>query len=111
MASTAPPRARKSAPKKAPARKPAARKPPARKPAARNSHGPGLVAKTGHAVTALLTGLAHLVGGLTRATTGGAKNLDPAHRRDGAGLLLLAAALVAAGGAWWHAGGAGAKVD
>jgi S-DNA-T family DNA segregation ATPase FtsK/SpoIIIE len=110
MASTAPPRARKSAPKKAPARKPAARKPPARKPAARNSHGPGLVAKTGHAVTALLTGLAHLVGGLTRATTGGAKNLDPAHRRDGAGLLLLAAALVAAGGAWWHAGSAGDAV-
>ncbi len=45
-----------------------------------------------------------------RAATGGARDLDPAHRRDGLGLLLLAGALVAAGGAWWHAGGAGSAV-
>ncbi|MFN2522274.1 MAG: DNA translocase FtsK [Mycobacteriales bacterium] len=122
MASTAPPRARKSAPnarrsapKKAPARKPAARKAPARKPAARAPRrGPGPVGTVLHALGALLrglwTGLAHAVGRLTRATTGGAKDLDPAHRRDGLGLLLLATALVAAGGAWWHAGSAGNAV-
>jgi S-DNA-T family DNA segregation ATPase FtsK/SpoIIIE len=49
-------------------------------------------------------------GSALRATTGGARDLDPAHRRDGLGLLLLAAALVAAGGVWWHAGGAGEAV-
>jgi len=58
----------------------------------------------------LFRGLAHTVGGLTRAASGGAKDLDPAHRRDGLGLLLLAGALVAAGGAWWHAGAAGNAV-
>jgi S-DNA-T family DNA segregation ATPase FtsK/SpoIIIE len=111
MASTAPPRARSSAPRKAPARKPAARKPPAKKPQNRQPSGPGPVGKLLHAlgvlVSGLFRGLAHAVGGLTRATTGGAKDLDPAHRRDGLGLLLLAAALIAAAGAWWHAGSAG----
>ncbi|MCW2725347.1 MAG: cell division FtsK/SpoIIIE, partial [Frankiales bacterium] len=69
-----------------------------------------LASGTGHAVGALLRGLAHGIGGVTRAVSGGAKDLDPAHRRDGVGLLLLAAALVAAGGAWWHAGSAGDAV-
>jgi S-DNA-T family DNA segregation ATPase FtsK/SpoIIIE len=67
-----------------------------------------------HGVTATLGALwnllARTVGGLTRGLTGGAKDLDPAHRRDGLGLLLLAGALVAAGGAWWHAGSAGDAV-
>jgi S-DNA-T family DNA segregation ATPase FtsK/SpoIIIE len=117
MASTAPPRARSSAPrsgsKRAPARKPAARKPAARKPASRSRQGhgsAGLLHGVGSALTALFTLLAKTVGGLTRGLTGGAKDLDPAHRRDGLGLLLLAGALVAAGGAWWHAGSAGNAV-
>jgi S-DNA-T family DNA segregation ATPase FtsK/SpoIIIE len=54
--------------------------------------------------------LARTAGGLTRGLTGGAKDLDPAHRRDGLGLLLIAGALIAAGGAWWHAGAAGDAV-
>ena len=33
-----------------------------------------------------------------------ARDLDPAHRRDGAGLGVLAAAIVTAGAAWWHLG-------
>jgi S-DNA-T family DNA segregation ATPase FtsK/SpoIIIE len=91
------------------------RKPPAKQ-------GPGLLATLGHglalAVRALLravAGLLHLlavaVGGSVRAASGGAKGLDPAHRRDGVGLLLLVAALVSAGGAWWHAGAAGDAVS
>jgi S-DNA-T family DNA segregation ATPase FtsK/SpoIIIE len=46
-----------------------------------------------------------------RAATGGAKDLDPAHRRDGIGLLLLVAALITAGGAWWQAGSAGDAIS
>jgi S-DNA-T family DNA segregation ATPase FtsK/SpoIIIE len=124
MASPAPTRTRSSGSggaRKPAARKPAARKPAARRPAARTStartpvrSGPSatsrLASGTGHAVGALFRGLAHGIGGVTRAVSGGAKDLDPAHRRDGVGLLLLAAALVAAGGAWWHAGSAGDAV-
>ena len=61
----------------------------------------------GRAAAGLVALLAKGVGGLTRAVTGEARELDPAHRRDGVGLLLLAAALIAASGAWWHAGAAG----
>ncbi|MDT7545673.1 MAG: segregation ATPase FtsK/SpoIIIE, family [Actinomycetota bacterium] len=128
MASTAPSRARTSAPRggsgggsgRAPARKPAARKPAARKPAARRSHTrrpakrPSVSGRLLHGLTAMVMTtfnlLARSVGGITRGLTGGAKDLDPAHRRDGVGLGLLAAALIAAGGAWWHAGAAGNAV-
>jgi S-DNA-T family DNA segregation ATPase FtsK/SpoIIIE len=61
-------------------------------------------------VLRLLQALATGLGTTLRAATGGAKDLDPAHRRDGVGLLLLVGALVSAGGAWWHAGAAGDAV-
>src|SRR5687768_2814863 len=108
------------------------RKPPAKKPAhkthsrasstRRPPQGPGLVARSVHgvallvralirAVVGILTLIAHAIGGASRAAGSGAKEIDPAHRRDGLGLLLLAGALVSAGGAWWQAGGAGEQVD
>jgi S-DNA-T family DNA segregation ATPase FtsK/SpoIIIE len=107
------------------ARKPATKRPPAKRPPARRAparrQGPGLVARTGHAIAILVRAVfravigvlglaATAVGSATRAATGGAKELGPAHRRDGLGLLLLAAALVTAGGAWWQAGAAGQTV-
>jgi S-DNA-T family DNA segregation ATPase FtsK/SpoIIIE len=49
--------------------------------------------------------LAHVVGGAARHIGTGARDLEPAHRRDGAGLTALAAALVVAVGAWASAGG------
>ncbi|HET6817840.1 MAG TPA: DNA translocase FtsK 4TM domain-containing protein [Mycobacteriales bacterium] len=49
--------------------------------------------------------LAHTVGSLARHAGGGARDLDPAHRRDGVGLGAAAAALVVAVGAWAGAGG------
>ena len=49
--------------------------------------------------------LAHVVGGVARHLGGGARELDPAHRRDGLGLACLASALVVAVGAWASAGG------
>jgi S-DNA-T family DNA segregation ATPase FtsK/SpoIIIE len=96
--------------KKAPARKPAARKPapkrtskraPARRAPARK--GPGPLQLTGRALKLVATG----VGTVSRAAGSGARDLDPAHRRDGLGLICLIAALLSAAGAWWHAGTAG----
>ena len=51
--------------------------------------------------------LAGGVGGVGRAAGTSARDLDPAHRRDGVGLVLLIGALLSAAGAWWHAGAAG----
>jgi S-DNA-T family DNA segregation ATPase FtsK/SpoIIIE len=49
--------------------------------------------------------IAHGAGALARHLGGGARELDPAHRRDGLGLAALGAALVVAVGAWARAGG------
>ncbi|HVE73775.1 MAG TPA: DNA translocase FtsK, partial [Mycobacteriales bacterium] len=54
--------------------------------------------------------LSRAAGSTARAAKGGAQDLDPAHRRDGLGLLLIASALIVAGGVWWHAGSAGDSV-
>src|SRR5689334_7454938 len=119
MASSAPPRTRPST-RSSTARKPATRKAPAKRPASRSrarkpaQHRPSATGQVVRGLTATLTTLwgllARTVGGLTRGLTGGAKDLDPDHRRDGLGQLLLAGALIAAGGAWWHAGSAGDAV-
>jgi S-DNA-T family DNA segregation ATPase FtsK/SpoIIIE len=45
---------------------------------------------------------AHLAGATFRAIGAKARDLDPAHRRDGAGLAALGAAFVVAGGIWWR---------
>ena len=49
-------------------------------------------------------GLAHAVGFAARAIGRNARDLDPAHRRDGLGLTALGAAIVAAAGTWFSAG-------
>ncbi|MCU1601383.1 MAG: cell division protein FtsK [Frankiales bacterium] len=103
--------ARPAAKKAAPARKTAARKTSAKnKPAPRKAPvrtkriGPNPVVKAvGGAFRVAATG----VGTVTRAVGHGARDLDPAHRRDGLGLLCLVGALLSAAGAWWHAGSAG----
>jgi S-DNA-T family DNA segregation ATPase FtsK/SpoIIIE len=48
--------------------------------------------------------LASGVGKLVR-TVSRTKDLDPAHRRDGVGVVLIALAVVAGAGVWWRAGG------
>jgi DNA segregation ATPase FtsK/SpoIIIE, S-DNA-T family len=45
--------------------------------------------------------LAQLVGTVARSIGRGARDLDPAHRRDGMGLVMLAAALLLVAGVWF----------
>jgi S-DNA-T family DNA segregation ATPase FtsK/SpoIIIE len=85
--------------------KQSSRKAPAKKPAATSVPVP--VALAGKAVAGSFRLMATGVGGVSRAAGSSARDLDPAHRRDGLGLGLLIAALLAATGAWWHAGSAG----
>jgi DNA segregation ATPase FtsK/SpoIIIE, S-DNA-T family len=54
----------------------------------------------------LWIGFAHLLGGMVRGIGHGARDLDPAHRRDGAGLTLIGLALVVAAAIWWNLPGA-----
>ncbi|MFD2687781.1 DNA translocase FtsK [Streptomyces phyllanthi] len=90
--------------KKAPAKKAAAKKAPAKKAAAKKAAPPkpapsptGGVYKL---VRAVWLGAAHAVGAVFRGLGQGAKNLDPAHRKDGIALLLLGLALIVAAGTW-----------
>ena len=50
-------------------------------------------------------GVAHLVGTAARRIGDGARDLDPAHRRDGAGLTLVGLAIVVAAREWWGLSG------
>src|SRR5579859_7821427 len=55
-------------------------------------------------IAAVWLELADGVGYLARRFGDSARELDPAHRRDGAGLAVLAGAIIAAGTAWWRLG-------
>ncbi|MFI5485230.1 DNA translocase FtsK [Micromonospora echinaurantiaca] len=69
---------------------------------------PGPAVYVGRAIGALWMGLAHGVGWAVRAAgrqAASAKELDPEHRRDGAGLLVFGLALLSAVGIWFSAAG------
>ena len=57
-------------------------------------------------VKSMWMGVAHLVGGTARRIGRDARELDPAHRRDGVAFLLVALALVVAAREWWGVDGA-----
>ena len=57
-------------------------------------------------IAALWMELATGVGHVARLFGDSARDLDSAHRRDGAGLAMLAAAIVTAGASWWGLGSA-----
>ncbi len=84
--------AKTTAAKKAPAKRAAAKRSPAKKPAAKRTPTKRATAKP-----ATSTRIAYW---LFRSMGRTAKNLDPAHRKDGAALLLLASALIVAVGTW-----------
>ncbi|MGW0996943.1 DNA translocase FtsK [Streptomyces sp. NPDC002520] len=91
--------AKKAAAKKAPAKKAPARKAPAKK-AAPPKPAPNPTGGVYRLVRALWLGVAHAVGAVFRGIGQGAKNLDPAHRKDGVALLLFGIALIVAAGTW-----------
>ncbi|MFF4396060.1 DNA translocase FtsK [Streptomyces sp. NPDC001480] len=92
--------AKKAAAKKAPAKKAPAKKAAARKAAPAPKPAPSPTGGVYRLVRALWLGLAHAVGAVFRGIGQGARNLDPAHRKDGVALLLLGIALIVAAGTW-----------
>ena len=56
-------------------------------------------------VTAVWLGIAHVIGAIARGIGKSAKDLDPAHRRDGLGLLYLSLAIVIAAVLWFDVSG------
>ncbi|GAA1977823.1 DNA translocase FtsK [Nocardioides panacihumi] len=69
----------------------------------RNGRGPiaGLFYALFRGVAALWLAVAHAIGTIARSIGHGARDLDPEHRRDGAGLFVLGLALVVAGAVWF----------
>ncbi|GAA1553499.1 DNA translocase FtsK [Kribbella hippodromi] len=55
----------------------------------------------GRGVVKLWIGIAHLLGSMVRGIGHSARDLDPEHRRDGAGLFLIGLSLVVAAAVWW----------
>ena len=97
-------------------RQPARKQPAGRGPAAkRPSVGSSVARGLGRGVGAIWRTAARGVGGVTRAIGRGAasaREIDPAHRRDGVGLALIAFAVITALGIWWTgAGPVGALID
>jgi DNA segregation ATPase FtsK/SpoIIIE, S-DNA-T family len=92
--------AKKAAAKKAPAKKAPAKKAAAKKSAPPPKPAPNPTGGIYKLVRALWLGVAHAVGAVFRGIGNGAKNLDPAHRKDGVALLLLGIALIVAAGTW-----------
>ncbi|MGY4980838.1 DNA translocase FtsK [Streptomyces sp. 900105755] len=92
--------AKKAAAKKAPAKKAPAKRAPAKKSAPAPRPAPSPTGGVYRLVRALWLGVAHAVGAVFRGIGQGARNLDPAHRKDGIALLLLGIALIVAAGTW-----------
>ncbi|MFR0367611.1 DNA translocase FtsK [Streptomyces sp. MCC20] len=84
--------AKTTAAKKPPAKRAAAKRAPAKRTAAKRTPARRTAAKPGTST--------RIVYWLFRSLGRSARNLDPAHRKDGAALLLLASALIVAVGTW-----------
>ncbi len=70
----------------------------------RNGTGPiaRVFTALARAVVSLWLGVAHAVGGGVRRIGHTASELEPEHRRDGAGLFLVGLAVVVAAAVWWQ---------
>ncbi|MFE4398733.1 MULTISPECIES: FtsK/SpoIIIE family DNA translocase [Streptomycetaceae] len=88
------------APGKPPAKKAAAKKAaPAKKAAAKQAPPPPKPSRS--VLMGTLNALGSPIAAIFRGFGDGAKNLHPAHRKDGVGLLLFGLALVTAAGTWF----------
>ncbi|MBP5888703.1 MULTISPECIES: DNA translocase FtsK [Streptomyces] len=96
------PAAKRSPAKRAAAKTTAAKRPPAKRAAAKRQPAKRTAAKRTPAKrTAAKTSTStRIVSWLFRSLGRSARNLDPAHRKDGAALLLLASALIVAVSTW-----------
>ncbi|MGZ5418704.1 MAG: DNA translocase FtsK 4TM domain-containing protein, partial [Nocardioides sp.] len=72
--------------------------------AVRNGAGPiaTLFAALGRGLVATWLGIAHVIGATVRKIGHSARELEPEHRRDGAGLFLIGLAVVVAAAVWWQ---------
>lgn len=72
--------------------------------AVRNGTGPvaTLFAALGRGLAAAWLGVAHVIGATVRKVGHTARELEPEHRRDGAGLFLIGLAVVVAAAVWWQ---------
>ncbi|HET7532120.1 MAG TPA: DNA translocase FtsK 4TM domain-containing protein [Nocardioidaceae bacterium] len=72
--------------------------------AVRNGTGPVamLFAALGRGLVAAWLGVAHAVGATVRHIGHTARELDPEHRRDGAGLFMIGLSVVVAAAVWWQ---------
>ena len=66
---------------------------------------PRAVAAIGRFLRAVWLGIAHVLGAAARFIGRGARDLDPAHRRDGLGLALVAGAAVLVAATWFGVDG------
>ncbi len=66
---------------------------------------PRAVAAIGRFLRAIWLGIAHVLGAASRAIGRGARDLDPAHRRDGLGLALVAGAAILVAATWFGVDG------
>lgn len=80
------------------------------RPAGRAAAPPPRPALPLRVVRAVWMGAAHLLGGTARHVGAGARELDPAHRRDGLALTLVAVAVVVAAREWWDLSGTAGDV-
>jgi DNA segregation ATPase FtsK/SpoIIIE, S-DNA-T family len=95
-----PPVARKGRPKRSGRRTPPPPPPPKKEPSVLIWLGKGI----GRILAAIWMGVAHVLGGIVRRL-GTARELDPAHRRDGIGLALLGLAVITGAAVWWDLDG------
>ena len=56
-------------------------------------------------ITNIWLGISHVVGAIARGVGSGARDLDPAHRRDGLGMSFIAAGIISAAVLWFNTGG------
>ena len=98
-----------------PQRQPARKQPAGRGTKTRPSTGSTVARGIGRGFAAVWRTAARGVGGVARAIGKGAataRDIDPAHRRDGLGLALIALAVITALGVWWTgAGPVGSLID